>query len=111
MGSAQVLTRHDTVPDTPPRYRSNVIPLRASRAQLEVFLTGTSPDTLRAHLATLFHSPLGVYVSRAEATRGKVCVHFNIATEDLHFTLHTLITTLPEATIGAITRPGTRKEG
>ncbi|MEX3936460.1 hypothetical protein AB4Y32_32600 [Paraburkholderia phymatum] len=110
MGSAQVLFRHDTVPDAQPRYRSNVVPLRAPRAQLEVFLTGTRPDTLRANLAILFHSPLGVYVSRTEAARNNICVQFNIAMEDIDFTLHTLITTLPEATIGAITRPGMRKE-
>jgi hypothetical protein len=110
MGSAQVLAKDDTVPDAPPRYRSNVFPLRATRARLEVFLTGSSPDALRANLAALFHSALGVYVSRTEAARDKVRVHFNIAAEDLDFALHTLITTLPEAIIGTITRPGMQKD-
>ncbi|MEM5383022.1 hypothetical protein VSR68_05370 [Paraburkholderia phymatum] len=79
--------------------------------RLEVLLTGTQPERLRTNLATLFHSPLGVYVSHTEVSRNDVCVHFNIAPEDLDFTLHTLITTLSEATIGRITRVGMRTEG
>ncbi|WP_235850668.1 hypothetical protein [Paraburkholderia piptadeniae] len=79
--------------------------------QLEVLLTGTRPDRQRANLATLFHSPLGVYVSHTDVSRDNVCVHFNIAPEDLDFTLHSLITTLSEATIGRITRRDMRKEG
>ena len=110
MGYAQVLTIHETVPDALPRYRSNVVPLRSSRAQVEVFLTGTSSDALRTHLATLLHSPLGVYVSRTNVLRDKICVHLNIAPDDLDFTLHTLITTLPEAMIGTLTRAHVREE-
>jgi hypothetical protein len=111
MGFAQVLTRRDTVPDIQPRSRSNVVPLRAPRVRLEVLLTGTQSERLRADLATLFHSPLGVYVSHTEVSRDNVCVHLNIAPEDLDFTLHTLITTLSEATIGRIAHIGMRKEG
>ena len=110
MGSAQLLANHDTVPEVRTRIHSNVVPLRALRVQLAVFLTGTKPDSLRANLDLLYHSPLGVYVSQTETVRDSVCVHFNIAPEDLDFTLHTLIATLPEATIGAITRAGSRKE-
>lgn len=110
MGYAQVLTIHETVPDALPRYRSNVVPLRAPRAQVEVFLTGASPDALRTNLTRLFHSPLGVYVSSTNALRDKVCVHLNIAPDDLDFTLHTLIKTLPEATIGTLTRAHVREE-
>ena len=110
MGYAQVLTIHETVPDALPRYRSNVVPLRSSRAQVEVFLTGTDSDVLRTHLATLLHSSLGVYVSRTNVLRDKICVHLNIAPDDLDFTLHTLITTLPEAMIGTLTRAHVREE-
>lgn len=110
MGYAHVLTIHETVPDTLPRYRSNVVPLRAPRAKIEVFITGTSADALRTHLARLLHSPLGVYVSDTKASRDKVCVHLNIAPDDLDFTLHTLKATLPEATIGTLTRAHVREE-
>jgi hypothetical protein len=105
MGSAQLRAPQDFVPDIPStQLRSNVVPLRAQRVQLEIFLTGTSPDAFRNQLATLFHSPLGVYISHTHMLRNKVCVHFNIAPEDLDFTLHTLIATMSEATIGTITR-------
>ncbi len=90
--------------------RADVVPLRTPRVQLEVLLTGAHPDQLHANLATLYHSPLGVYVFHTDASRDALCVHFDLAPEDLDFTLHTLLTTLPEATIGAITRAGTRKE-
>jgi hypothetical protein len=36
--------------------------------------------------------------------RNTTCVQFNIAPEDLDFTLHTLIGTISEATIGKISR-------
>ncbi|WP_243460730.1 hypothetical protein [Paraburkholderia largidicola] len=105
MGSAQLRAPQDFVPDIPStQLRSNVVPLRAQRVQLEIFLTGISPDAFRNHLATLFHSPLGVYISHTHMLRNTVCVHFNIAPEDLDFTLHTLIATMSEATIGTITR-------
>ena len=105
--SAQPLPPRDFVPDLPAaQVPSNVIPLRARRVQLEVFLTGTSPDTLHFQLATLFHSPLGVYISHTQMLRNKRCVCFNIAPEDLDFTLHTLLATMSEATIGKISRIG-----
>jgi hypothetical protein len=104
MASAQHLFSQDPVPDARTPLRSNVVPLRAPRVQLEVFLTGTPREAFRAHLATLLHSPLGVYISQTQVLRDKVCVHFNIAPEDMDFTLHMLMATLPEATIGAITR-------
>jgi hypothetical protein len=107
MGSAQLLAPQDFVPDVPlAQPRSNVIPLRARRVQLEVLLTGASPDAFRTHLATLFHSPLGVYISHSQRLRDKACVHFNIAPEDLDFTLHTLLGTMSEATVGKISRIG-----
>jgi hypothetical protein len=89
-------------PDDGTRSHSNVIRLRARRVQLEVFLTGTSPEVFRVHLATLLRSPLGVSISRTHELHDKVRVHFNIAPEDVDFTLHTLIATLSGATIGTL---------
>jgi len=80
---------------------SNVLPLRSPRATVQIHLTGKSLDL---QLATLLHSPLGVYVTQTETLRDSVRVALDIAPEDFNFTLHTLITTVPEATIGAVTR-------
>ena len=85
---------------------SNVVPLRSPRATVQVYLTGNTPDT---HLSALLHSPLGVYVIQTEPLRDSVRVSLDIAPEDFNFTLHTLMTALPEATIGPVTpRIGTK---
>ncbi|NVH72350.1 hypothetical protein FSB08_07170 [Paraburkholderia sp. JPY432] len=76
---------------------SNVIPFPSARSLLLVMLP-------RPHLRALLHSPLGVYVINTETVRGEVRVQLDIAREDLDFTLHTLLTTLPAATIGALKR-------
>ncbi|ADG19010.1 conserved hypothetical protein [Paraburkholderia atlantica] len=75
---------------------SNVIPF-PSRALLLVTLP-------HAHLRALLHSPLGVYVINTEIVRGEDRVQLDIAREDLDFTLHMLLTTLPAATIGPLKR-------
>jgi hypothetical protein len=80
---------------------SNVLPLRSPRATVQIHLTGKTPDL---HLATLLHSPLGAYVTQTETLRDSVRVALDIAPEDFDFTLHTLMTTVPEATIRAVTR-------
>jgi hypothetical protein len=80
---------------------ANVVPLRSQRAIVQVYLTGNTPTT---HLLTLLHSPLGVYVVQTDTLRDSVRVSLDIAPEDFSFTLHTLMTTLPEATIGSIVR-------
>ncbi|HTH62679.1 MAG TPA: hypothetical protein VL689_21325 [Paraburkholderia sp.] len=80
---------------------SNVVPLRSPRATVQVYLTGNTPGN---HLFTLLHSPLGVYVTHTDTLRDSVRVSLDIAPEDFDFTLHTLMTTLPEATIGSIVR-------
>jgi hypothetical protein len=93
-----------------PALRSNVIPFPSQRISLPVSFVSESDDSARAQLRTLLHSSLGVYVTRTERVRDEQRVHFDIAPADLDFTLHTLISILPEATIGRISRQATRKE-
>lgn len=84
-------------PASKPVQRSNVIPFPAARALLLVALP-------HAQLRALLRSPLGVYVVNTETGREEVGVQLDIAREDLDFTLHTLIATLPVATIGPLKR-------
>jgi hypothetical protein len=92
------------VPSAQPTPRSNVIPLPSPRVLLPVTLRHVSEALIRAQLATLLHSPLGVYVVRTQVIRGEIRVLLDIAPEDLDFTMHTLIATLVDATIGRVTR-------
>jgi hypothetical protein len=93
-----------------PVFRNNVIPFPALRILLPVSFVRESDAQARAQLGALLHSPLGVYVTRTERVRNEVRVHFDIAPDDLDFTLHTLIATLPEAMIGRISRHVVRTE-
>jgi hypothetical protein len=93
-----------------PVSRHNVIPFPSSRVQLPVTLLGVSADDARVQLKTLLHSPLGVYVVSAEVVRDHVHLNLDIAPDDLDFTMHTLITTLPYATIGPVKRRHAGKE-
>ncbi|HGO6080995.1 hypothetical protein KDX27_25460 [Burkholderia cenocepacia] len=86
----------DVVPFPPPRPRP--------RLQLPVTLTAGSAAAAHARLAALLHSPLGVYVVSARAVRNVIHVHFDIAAEDLDFTLHALIAQQVDAVIGPIAR-------
>ena len=91
-------------PSAPAVQRNNVIPFPAARARLMVTLPHLSKEDSGAQLRTLFHSPLGVYVIGTETVRDEVRVQLDIAPDDLDFTLHTLISTLPQALIGPLTR-------
>ncbi len=93
-------------PDNPPVSRNNVLPFPSPspRVLLPVTLPRTSADSSREQLRILFHSPLGVYVADSEIVRDGVRLQFDIAPEDLDFTLHTLIATLPQAVIGPLKR-------
>ena len=102
MNTAQLIALRDGVPDHARLLRADAAPPRTQRAELDVCLTGLAPEVPRAHLATLLHSPLGVYVAHTEVLRGSVRVRFDIAPEDLAFTLHTLLATVPEAVIGSV---------
>ncbi|CAD6549168.1 hypothetical protein [Paraburkholderia metrosideri] len=87
--------------------RSNVIPFPSTRALLQVTLPHPSNDLAgTSSLRALLHSPLGVYVVGTHQVRKEVRVQLDIATEDLDFTLHTLISTLPVASIGPLQRHG-----
>lgn len=87
--------------------RNNVIPFPSPRVLLPVILLRQSKDQSRAQLRALLHSPLGVYVASTELVRDEVRVQLDIAPEDLDFTMHTLIATLPQATIGRLKRRST----
>jgi hypothetical protein len=92
------------VPSTPQAQHSNVIPFPSSRAFLHVTLPQPSHDHAATSLRALLHSPLGVYVVGTQTVREEVRVQLDIACEDLDFTLHTLISTVPVALIGPLQR-------
>jgi hypothetical protein len=102
MRTTQLIDLHNGVPDVSRLLHANAAPRQTTRAALDVSLTGATADISRANLAILLRSPLGVYVSHTELLRDSVHVRFDIAPEDLTCTLHTLLATLPEATIGAV---------
>jgi hypothetical protein len=109
------LTRPLEVFDPGPRSarpisRDNIIPFRSPRVLLPVTLLRESEDQSRAQLRALLHSPLGVYVVSTEVVRDEVHVQFDIARDDLDFTMHTLIATLPQAMIGPVKRRSTVME-
>ncbi|GAB7525880.1 hypothetical protein [Paraburkholderia sp. 2C] len=89
---------------------NNVIPFPLSRALLPVTLIRETESEARSQLKSLLHSPLGVYVVSTEVVRDGVRVLFSIAPEDLDFTMHTLIASVPEALIGSLKRVGSLKE-
>jgi hypothetical protein len=89
-----------------PVLRNNVIPFSPRRVTLNVTLPLESEDQSRAQIKMLFRSPIGVYVVASEIVRREVRVQFEIAPEDVDFTMHTLIVTLPQATIGPVERRG-----
>ena len=93
-----------------PVLRNNVIPFPSPRILLPVSFARETDEQTRAQLRALLHSPVGVYVTRTERVRNEVRVHFDIAPRDLDFMLHTLIATLPEATIGRISRLASNTE-
>jgi hypothetical protein len=59
-------------------------------------------DVSRERIRELFHSPLGIYVSQAQREACVLRLEFDVAREDLAFTLRTLRRVLPEASIGGI---------
>ncbi|CAM2179875.1 conserved hypothetical protein [Burkholderia latens] len=80
-----------------------VVPLpRPSRLQMSVTLTADAGLRAPARLAALLHSPLDVYVACAHVVRDSVHVQFDIAPQDLGFTLHTLIAQQAGALIGRV---------
>jgi hypothetical protein len=107
MAFAQPLHVRDAIPrHAQPIPRNNVLPLPLPlrRVLLQITLPHESEVESRAQLKALFHSPVGVYVAGTKVVHDKVVVHFDIAPEDLDFTMHTVIVTLPEAMIGPVER-------
>ncbi|HEY4298079.1 MAG TPA: hypothetical protein VGM85_16525 [Paraburkholderia sp.] len=88
----------------PPAQQNNIIPFPSARALLQVTLPHPSQDLAGTQLRALLHSPLGVYVVSTDVVREEVRVQLDIAIEDLDFTLHTLISTVPAALIGPLKR-------
>lgn len=88
-----------------PLPRNNVIPFPAARVRFQVSLPHRSHELPGTQLRALLHSPLGVYVVATQAKREDILVQLDIAFDDLDFTLHTLISTLPAAMIGPLKRP------
>lgn len=84
--------------------RSNVIPFPAARVRLQITLPHRPYELPGTQLRALLHSPLGVYVVATQTVRHEIRVQLDIAPDDLDFTLHTLISTLPAAMIGPLKR-------
>ncbi|KVC23523.1 hypothetical protein WL93_29130 [Burkholderia diffusa] len=82
----------------------NPFPPPRPRLRLPVTLTADSGALAHARLAALLHSPIGVYVVSARTVRDVVHVEFDIAPEDLDFTLHVLIAQQVDAVIGPVAR-------
>ncbi|MFM0502286.1 hypothetical protein [Paraburkholderia caffeinilytica] len=105
MALTQSIDNVETQPlSAPPVQRNNVLSFPVGRARLQVTLPHPPHDLPGTQLSTLLHSPLGVYVVSTEAVREEVRVQLDIALDDLDFTLHTLISTLPAALIGPLKR-------
>ncbi|MBN3786725.1 hypothetical protein [Burkholderia sp. Ac-20353] len=95
---------HRAAPANAPTSHDNVIPFPPPRLLVPVTLASGSDGLTRQRLTTLLHSPLGVYVAGVRAVRNEIRVQLDIASEDIDFTLHTLIALLPDAVIGPVTR-------
>ncbi len=63
---------------------------------------GVSDEASRERIKRLFHSPLGVYVSRASCDHEEIRLELDVAAEDLEFTVRTLHQVLPEAVVEAV---------
>jgi hypothetical protein len=73
-----------------------------SRVHLSAVLRSKQDEAARERIRRLFHSPLGVYVSQASRDHDDLRLIFDVAMEDLDFTVRTLHQVLPEAVIEAV---------
>jgi hypothetical protein len=73
-----------------------------SRVHLSAVLRSKQDEAARERIRRLFHSPLGVYVSQASRDHDDLRLVFDVAMEDLDFTVRTLHQVLPEAVIEAV---------
>lgn len=76
--------------------------LVASRIILSATVKDVAGHASRDTIRRLFYSPLGVYVSQASREQDSLHLEFDVASEDLDFTIRTLQNVLPGATVEAI---------
>lgn len=82
---------------------TNTLPdIAAARVHVAAVVHSEQDDAARERIRRLFHSPLGVYVSQASRDHDELRLVFDVATEDLDFTVRTLRQVLPEAVIEGI---------
>jgi hypothetical protein len=72
------------------------------RLLLSAVVHGVSDEASRERIKRLFGSPLGVYVSQASRDHEEIRLEFDVAAEDLEFTVRTLHQVLPEAVVEAV---------
>jgi hypothetical protein len=80
----------------------NVLALPSQRVLVSAAVYSEQDETSRERIRRLFRSPLGVYVSHASRNQSELRLEFDVATEDIEFTLRTLKKVLPEAVIEEI---------
>jgi hypothetical protein len=90
-GTIDLSNRHD-----------NVLAFPSQRVLVSAAVYSEQDEASRERIRRLFHSPLGVYVSHASRDQSELRLEFDIATEDIEFTLRTLQKVLPEAVIEEI---------
>ncbi|MGA7812508.1 hypothetical protein [Caballeronia sp.] len=73
-----------------------------SRVQLSAVVRSEQDEAARERIRRLFHSPLGVYVSHARRDHDDLRLVFDVAPEDLDFTVRTLHQVLPEAVVEGV---------
>jgi hypothetical protein len=81
--------------------RESADDMPAQRVLVSASMHGTE-DESRDGIRRLFQSPLGVYVSHASSDQENLQLEFDVATEDVAFTLRALRQVLPDAVIDAI---------
>ncbi|TCK39176.1 hypothetical protein B0G84_4507 [Paraburkholderia sp. BL8N3] len=77
----------------------NALALSSQRVLLSAVVRSEHEDVSRERIRRLFHSPLGVYVSHASRDHAQLRLEFDVASEDLAFTIRTLSRVLPEADV------------
>lgn len=82
--------------------RESVASPCVSRVHLSAVLRSKQDEAARERIRRLFHSPLGVYVSQASRDHDDLRLVFDVAMEDLDFTVRTLHQVLPEPVIEAV---------
>jgi hypothetical protein len=74
----------------------------AQRVLVSASVHGKADEASRDGIRRLFQSPLGVYVSHASREHEHLQLEFDVAPEDVEFTIRALRQVLPEAVIDAV---------